>query len=218
MRSTGRETRHSATLFTSSPIWTGQVLNVGLYVTGRWLVLLSLLENWGYISGGDGTVFSSPGRDQIGAHPASYPVGMRGIATEAWSSSLSACAPSRRLGGVLIIFATRLVQILCTLNMSEIILNFRIIATLTPVDFTILAINNSFAQLPFCYVTLCYRSCGRCLNKGFVANLKYFLQLRKHVSMLLLKKKHCNLCYRFIETTLTVALLLFGSICVTKIL
>jgi len=33
-----------------------------------------------------------------------------------------------------------LVQILCTLNMSEITLNFRIIAALIPVDFTILVI------------------------------------------------------------------------------
>jgi len=42
-------------------------------------------------------------------------------------------------------------------------------------------------------------------------DLKYFLQLRKLISMLLLKKKHCYLCYRFIETTLTVALLPFDS-------
>jgi hypothetical protein len=57
---------------------------------------------------------------------------------------------------------------------------------------------------------------GGVLFKGFDVNLKYFMQLRKHISKLLLKKKHCNLCYRFIETTLTVALLPFGSMCVTK--
>ena len=87
-----------------------------------------------------GLYFSSPGRDQIGAHPAPYPVGMGGYSAEASSSSLNACAPSRRLGSVLLKFATGLVQFLCTLNMSKITLNFRIIATLMPVDFTILAI------------------------------------------------------------------------------
>jgi hypothetical protein len=56
------------------------------------------------------------------------------------------------------------------------------------------------------------------LLKGCVVNLKYFVQLRKHISTLLLKKMHCNLCYRFIETTLVVALLPFASICVIKTL
>jgi hypothetical protein len=137
-RSTGRETRRSATLFTSNPIWTGQVLNVGLGCERLVTSVVVVTRKRAKFREAMGLYFSLPGRDQIGAHPAPYPVGMWGVATEAWSSSLSACAPSRRLGGVLLKCPTRLVQILYTLNMSEITLNFRIIATLVPVDFTIL--------------------------------------------------------------------------------
>jgi len=140
-RSTGRETRHSATLFTSNPIWTGQVL-IECWLGCERLVtsVVVVTRKLGLNFGRRWDYFSSPGRDHIGAHPASYPVGMGGIATEAWSSSLSACVPSRRLGSVLLKFATRLVQILFTLNMADITLNFHIVATLIPVNFTILAI------------------------------------------------------------------------------
>ena len=79
-------------------------------------------------------------------------------------------------------------------------------------------LNNSFAQLQFVMLRYVTEVVDGVLFKGCVVNLKYLLQLRNHISMLLLKKKHCNLCYRFIETTLTVALLPFGSICVTKTL
>jgi hypothetical protein len=76
-RSTGRETCHSATLFTSNPTWTGQVLNVGLgcetLVTSAAVVTRKLGLNFGRRLG---LYFSSPGRDQIGAHSASYPVGI----------------------------------------------------------------------------------------------------------------------------------------------